>query len=152
MCFRSQPCRLEPLLFENVEFVLPNDDDPQEYSPATNRKTTIVQLSPPSLRHSPTLFSLQDHCGLYEASGNAHLSLADTPEIGEWIENGGDEADCNECTGPARRTSLASRRAIVCEVRQPRVRAGGASNPVNREQCYSDNLGSKGERKVGTRR
>lgn len=124
---------ISPPLFENIAFVMSGKRS-GEPDPSSNRKATIIQLSPTlSSQYTSTseLHGPRRFCPVHKRS---YLSFSSSTTHGESDYGSDENVGCHECAKEAEGELLPRRPPIVCELLHPRPRLCAVSQGITSER------------------
>ncbi|KAK8094749.1 hypothetical protein PG997_001434 [Apiospora hydei] len=120
-------------LFENIAFVMSGNRS-ENHGPSSNRKATIIQLSPTLSSQYTSTSELHRSRRMCPVHKRSYLSFSSSTTRGESECGSDDNVGCYECAKEAEGELLAPRPPIVCELLHPRPRLCGVSQGVTAER------------------
>lgn len=111
-------------LFENIAFVMSRNRS-ESHGPSSNRKATIIQLSPTLSSQYTSTTELHGPRRICPVHKRSYLSFSSSTTHGESDYGSDDSVGCPECAKEAEGELLPPRPPIVCELLHPRPRLCG---------------------------
>ncbi|KAK8087221.1 hypothetical protein PG994_002195 [Apiospora phragmitis] len=129
----AKPSSDTPPLFENIAFVMSGNRS-EKHGPSSNRKATIIQLSPTLSSQYTSTSELHGSRRMCPVHKRSYLSFSSSTTRGESDYRSDDNIGCYDCAREAEGELLPSRPPIVCELLHPRPRLCGVSQGVTAER------------------
>lgn len=118
-------------------------DDQNKADTASNRKTTVVQVSPPTLpvlQRLPSISNLHQHAHTCHVHEQSHLCKASSTIPDGKVRDIDESIGCPICMEGVEREPVPHRDPVACAVRHPELAFSGESSGITAKHIRSGDI------------